>query len=234
MKYFCKLIFMVVLSGAASSSFATVLYNLDFAPNDIGTYQTVFGNPSVQSSVGPFANALVFQANDYQQIELPIGTAGPDYNIQYDVMTHNLLNSQYGFRIFLDTPYVRTVGLDGGQNNIQVYQNSPYTAEGLMNFSDDQVYHFEITVDLQANLWTVSVDGAQLFSNPFNAASGLEDIRFSLDSVIAPAEPGTYVALDNVVVVNAAPEPSTVCLLLAVGLPVLFLHWRKRQATPAA
>lgn len=234
MKYLCKLIFIAALAVAGGSLSATELYNLDFTPPEIGTYQTVFGDPSVQSPVRPFADALIFHAvTGYDQIELAIHTAGPRYDIQYDVLVHDLLNSQYAFSIFLDTPEVRTVSFHGGLNSIEVFQASPYTIANLADFADDQVYHFDISVDLEANLWSVAIDGTQMFANPINASS-LQSIRFSMAPRIwfgAIDAPGTYAALDNVLV-SVVPEPSVFSLLIAAGAPALFLYRRKRASYP--
>jgi hypothetical protein len=233
MKYLCKLIFIAALAVAGGSVSATELYNLDFTPPEVGTYQTVFGDPSVQSPVGPFADALIFHAvTGYDQIELPIDTAGPRYDIQYDVLAHDLLNSQYAFTILLDTPEVRTVSFHGGLNSIYVFQPFPYTIANLADFANDQVYHFDISVDLEANLWSVAIDGTLMFANPINASS-LEDIRFSMAPRIGGAvdAPGTYAALDNVLV-SVVPEPSVFSLLIAAGAPALFLYRRKRASYP--
>jgi len=235
MKHLYKFISIAAFSVVGGSLSATELYDLDFTPNEVGTYQTVFGNPSVQSSVGPFTDALIFHAvTGYDQIELPIGTGGPSYDIQYDVLVHGLLNSQYAFSTFLDTAYATDVSFHGGQNSVEVFQSSPYTLENLADFSNDQVYHFDISVDLQANLWSVAIDGTQIFANPINASS-LEDIRFSMAPWTAGAidAPGTYAALDNVVV-SVVPEPAALNLLIAAGVPALFLCRRKRRVVPAA
>jgi hypothetical protein len=207
-------LYLLTLFIVAGPLSATELHNLDFTPPEVGIYETVFGSPSVQSSVGPFTDALVFHAvTFYDQIRLPINLSAPRYNIQYDVFTHNLLNSQYAFTMLLDTPEVRNVGFHGVLNDIYAYQ--PFV--GVVNlgpFANDQVYHLEISIDLAANLWSVAVDGTQKFSHTIDA-SGLESIRFSMApwTVGASNAPGTYAALDNVTV-NAIPEPSSAALVV--------------------
>jgi PEP-CTERM motif-containing protein len=210
---------LLILFVTAGRLSATELYNLDFTPPEVGSYEVIFGKPTVQSSVGPFTDALVFHAvTTYDQIRLPITADAQQYNIQYDVFTHNLVNSQYTFDIALDTPQVRTVALHGGQNAIEVYQ--PFA--GVTNIgalTNDQVYHFEIRIDLVANVWSVAVDGMQRFSHAFES-SELRSLRFTMSPWIANASdaPGTYAALDNVVVTDV-PEPSSAALAL-IGLVV--------------
>ena len=211
-RYLC----LVFLFVATSRLAATELYNLDFTPPEVGSYQVVFGNPTVQSSVGPFTDALVFHAvSTYDQIRLPINSDALQYNIQYDVFGHNLVNSNYIFHMTLDTPEVRSVSLHGGQNRIEVFQ--PFVLANLGPFANDQVYHFEIRVDLVANLWSVLVDGTQRFSHTYDA-SDLQSIRFTMSPAVGGTgdAPGTYAALDNVVVTDV-PEPGPFALFV-IGL----------------
>ena len=104
--------------------------------------------------------------------------------------------------------------------------------EHIALWTDDQVYHFDISLDLESDRWTVAVDGAELYANRFNT-SELESIRFNL----APSRPydydvagypASYVALNNVVV-TAVPEPSAV-VLLAMGLAALLNSMRRNVA----
>jgi hypothetical protein len=213
------LLFLLVLGLTRLS--ATVLYDIDFTPPDTGTYHVVFGSPTVQSSVGPFTDALVFHAvSTYDQISLAINSSAPQFDIQYDVFGHNLVNSLYDFSLTLDTPEVRTIDLNGHTNEIYVYQPSAGDTS-LLALTNDQVYHFEIFVNLGANLWTVTINGVQKYSHAFGATS-LQALRFTMDPSVGGTGdmPGTYAALDNIKV-NAIPEPSAFALIasgLAAGL----------------
>lgn len=203
----------MVASLAAASCLplrAVELYNLQFGGSDVGTYQIMFGNPTIQSPVGPFSNALVFHAvTTYDQILLPINVAAPRYDIQYDAFVHNVLNSQYSFAILLDAATVNRLDFHGGLNALSVFQPYPYTLENVSGFANDQAYHFDISVDLGAHQWTIALDGVQVYSNAFLGTS-LEDIRFGMGPWIGGAvdAPDSYAALDNVVV-TAVPEPRT-------------------------
>lgn len=212
---------------------ATELYNLDFTSPETGTYQTVFGNPRVQASVGPFADALVLQAvTTYDQIRLRVENTAPRYDIQCDVLMHDLLNSQYLFSIFLDFDPVpnrfQSVNFHGGGNRIDTFPSAQFFSEG---FANDRVYHFGISLDFQAIQWTLAIDGSERFTSPLNG-SGLQFIRFSMAPWIGGAEdgPGIYAAIDNIVV-TAVPEPS-VFLLSALGafLAAILLLKQNRMA----
>jgi hypothetical protein len=210
---------LATLAVASCSLSATELYNLDFAPPEVGAYQTVFGNPSVQPAVGPFTNTLVFQAvASYDQIRLPITTASPRYLIQYDVLAHNLLSSPYAFTMLLDTPDdgigidVRSVSLHGGLQSVRVYH--PFAISNVVRFVNDQVYRFAILVDLESNLWSVTVDGTQRFARPLDALS-LQSVRFDVSPTIGGVTdfPGTYAALDNIRIraVSRTTPPTLAC-----------------------
>ena len=200
MRIFCALTCLAVGWFTARTASANELYHLRFDGSDVGAYQTRFGHPTVHRSIGPFTDALIFHAiTDYDQIQLPITTADDHYDIQFDLLTHHLTDSQYAFTFFLDTPQVRSVDLHGG--NLSVFQ--PHTFDGAVrHFADDHAYHFDITVDLPNNRWSISVNGKLRYTNHIDATA-LDSIRFSMApwTGVDPSDAAeTYVALDNVVV----------------------------------
>jgi len=177
---------------------AAELYSLDFRPPEVGTYTTRFGSPTVETSVGPLNDALVFHAGlaVYDQIELAIGTSAPVYQIDFDLLTHGLVDSEYAFSVTLDTPLVNSIQLHGYWNEIVLGLNWH-----VLPFSDDRVYHCGLAADLSAHRVSLTIDNAQTFTADMDG-SRLESIRFSMGGWIMGASPapGTYVALDNVVV----------------------------------
>ena len=213
----------------AASASALELYNLDFTSPEVGTYQTTFGSPTVQSSVGPFTDALVFHAvTGYDQIQLDLNkAAGLRYDIHYAVLVHNLLNSQYGFSVILDTPEVRTVNFSGTNNTLSIFQ--PGVIGPFQSFVNDQVYHFDINVNLVTNNWTVAVNGASFYNNTFNATS-LQDLRFGMapNTSGATNAPTVYAALDNVVI-NVVPEPGPGAVLAFAAALAAGLGFRHRH-----
>jgi hypothetical protein len=226
MKMLQKLAWALFFSTSTYTAFAEDSLNLDFTPPEVGSYGVVFGNPTVVPTVGPLTDALVFHAvSSYEQIALGLPLNGPRYEIQYDVLTHALLNSQYAFTTLLDTPQARNMSFHGGANTIQMNNLG-----NLMEFKDDQLYHFKINLDFPANQWSVTIDGGQPFTTTIDAAN-LYSIRFSLApwKVGAPDLPGTFVALDNVVV-NVVPEPSNFALALTAGLMALGTCLRKKAS----
>ena len=223
---FC--VFFAFLSPAASR--AVDLYNLDFTTPESGTYQITLGNPSVQSPVGPFADALVFDAvTGGEQIRLPIGTAAPQYELQCDVLAHSLLNSDYSFGIYFDTTTVRSVIFHGGLGSVYVYQSSPFLNFSLAPLADDSVYHLDVLLDTQSMDWLVAINGNLLFDGPLDGAA-LQDIRFGIAPWFTGAAnaPNTCVALDNVIV-SAVPEPAVAGLVAAGALLWLKLGNRRKS-----
>lgn len=218
----------LILSGVLCD--AAEMYDLDFTDPDVGSVIRVFGNPEVQSSVGPFTDALVFDAvAGYEQIQLDIGTVGPRLEIQYDMLVHNLLNSQYSFALLLDSTSVYRFDLHGGLNAMYASQSPPFVDATVGSFANDQVYHFAVSVDLLASTWSVAVDGAEKWAASMSGTN-LYSIRFSMAPWVVGAgdAPGRYAAIDNVRI-SVVPEPSTFSLLLALGIPsFLACKFRKR------
>ena len=48
---------------------------------------------------------------NYEQIQLPIYAVAPRYEIPYDVLAHGLLNTNFAFSLFLDSPAIRSVSI---------------------------------------------------------------------------------------------------------------------------
>jgi hypothetical protein len=191
---------------------AEELYYLDFTPPDLGAYQVMAGNPTVQATAGPLTDALVFHAvSGGEQIRLPIGAAASQYDLQCDVLAQNLANSDYAFGIYFDTEALSTVGFSGAVNSIYVYQSSPFLSFSLASLNNDSVYHLEVMLDSLNSLGSVAINGTSLFSGPLGGTA-LQDIRFGLAPWIGGAAdaPNTDVALDNVIV--SVPEPTAAAL----------------------
>lgn len=222
------LISIAAIISVGSSVCASELYNLDFQPPEAGTYITIFGSPTIQSSVGPFDRALVFDAvAQYEQIKLPVDVTAPVYRIGFDVLVHGLQGSMYAYTVLLDmlgSPYpgVRTFSFHGLFDAIEMINLGRVSP-----FSDDVAYHWEIVADFSGNRLSLTIDQAETFSTTINA-SALSSIRFNMGpwrSGSADA-PGAYAALDNVRV-TAVPEPSSFSLLSIALLIVVIGIARK-------
>ncbi len=204
---------------------ATEIYHLDFTDPEVGVYQIIDGDPSRQTSAGSLTDVLLFHATvGGDQIQLPVGIGGPRYELQYDLLTHGLVGSDYAFVMRLDAG-LRSLSFHGGLNSIDAYQPSPYINQTLASFSDDRIYRVGIMVDSEADLWSVAIDGVSACTNPLNGNS-LQSIRFGLAPWIGGAmnAPATYAAIDNVVL-TVVPEPSAAMFLMAGSLA---WWWRVR------
>lgn len=225
------LIVALCVAAAPAAARAGELYNLDFTPPDSGTYQMTLGNPTVQSSVGPFTDALVFHAvASGEQIRLPIAMPAPGYDLQFDLFAHNVANSDYSFGVFLDGTATRSVNFHGGLNSVYAYQSIPFLNLSLISLTNDATYHLDVVLDLQSSVWSMAVNGMSLFNGPLGGA-GLPDVRFGIAPWIGGAAnaPDSYVALDNVQVA-AVPEPPVVGLATPGILLWLQLRHRRFQA----
>ena len=215
----CFLTFWATLSMIGKVDAQTTLYDLGFTPDNINSYQVIFGSPTVVSSFEGLTNALLFHATTtYDQIELPIDTTAPEYQVDFDVVTHDLINSKYAFTMLLDTPEVRNTSLHGGLDALEVFQPNPYTVESLQSFADDTIYHLSFLIDLPNDSWEISVDGVSVYQNAIDATE-LDDIRFSMAPWYfnAPDDPNALAAIGNLQV-EAVPEPSVSWLALSAGV----------------
>lgn len=211
MRFVQKLKGCIAIVVAGHALHATELYNLDFQPPEVGSYN-LEGWAGIVSSVGPFDNALVLRARPPgwmampATLSLPVGYSSPMYHIQFDLLPHQLSSSEYMLAVVLDTPYAQTVGFDGVWPSFSV--------------ADDKVFHVDMTIDIPAHRWLTTLDDTTSIAIPVDVTK-LSSIRFVVGSPFGnPAEsPSTYVALDNIVV-TAIPEPSVGSLSLA-GLLLL-------------
>ena len=222
---------LVVSAFASNRSDATQLYDLNFTPSEVGTYSTVLGSPTVVPTFEGLSDALLFHAvTSYDQIELNLGVGAPGYQIGFDIVCHGVLNSQYDFAAYLDTPQIRSLNFHGGLNSIYVFQ--PVSGSGILEpLVDDSIHHVDMTVDVLHNLWTIAVDNTPLYSNSIGAAD-IQDVRFSMAPWVGGAtnSPDTQVAIDNVVI-STIPEPAPYALVALGCLAVLF-RVRKNNRPP--
>ncbi|MBC8094823.1 MAG: hypothetical protein H7Y43_03315 [Akkermansiaceae bacterium] len=197
---------------------AAEIYHLDFTQPEVGAYEIVAGNPSLQSSAGSLTDVLAFHATPGgEQIQLPVGVAGSRYELHYDLLMHGVVGSDYAFVMRLNATGLRSLNFHGGLNSIYAYQTSPFINQTLAPVLDDRVYHIGITVDAGVDFWSVAIDGVPASAHPLNGAS-LQSIGFGLAPWIGGAlnDPNMYVAIDNIVL-TVVPEPSAATILL-IGL----------------
>ena len=188
----------------------------------------VFGTPTVVSSFGSLTNQpLLFSAIGYQQIQFNLGQGVPNYFVDFDFESHNLNPSLYAFSILFDTPSAESFYLHGRGYIGVPPANSPY----LPGWSDDQLHHMHIGIDLATASWTFQLDGEAPATGLFPADSGdIFSMRMDLSTWYQGTtnNPNVQVAIDNVVIGSSVPEPS-IAILSCIGFGGLLLRrWRNR------
>lgn len=158
----------------------------------------IFGSPTVVSSFGHLTNQpLMFKGVGYEQIEFDLNKGVPDYFIEFDFETRNLNPSLFAFVMLCDTPYVQNFYLHGlGYIGVPP-ANSPY----LPGWTDDELHHLRIEVNLTNRSWVLRLDGRPPATGLFSSGSGdVQSIRFNLSSWYAgtPDNPDVRVAIDNI------------------------------------
>lgn len=191
-----------------------------------------FGQPEIsQQSIGS-GNTLEFEGLlSYEQIQIPISTTSSRLFVSYDIYGENIVNSDFAFTQFFDTPSVRTLSIHGGLNNFQVFQ--PFGVGGsLLPFEDERVYHIDHIVDFDLSSWVVLIDDVIEFSAPINATE-VQSIRFSMSPWTGAANadsPETIILMDNLVISTAPiPEPRTLGSLVLVVMAVCCRRYRSAK-----
>lgn len=212
-----------------------LLYDLDFStpPHTVGQppvtgsgaapRQTVssvnHGNPTVVAAHGPMAvQPCRFNSVDGtgDQIELRLDDlpASNRYYLAADiVLTDAPVSPLAQFNVIFDAPTVRVIDFCGnGIVRLLDPNLGPLEFPGLLI---GDVVRLEVEVDLDTDIWRVSLDGDLLHEGSFGPSTGIESVRFSTD-VSQPLEP-IRAGLDNVRIDTAFPSDQAACDRLTFG-----------------
>ena len=221
-----KRLFVLLAIVIALPVNAEVFYDIDFesplhivgsAPTTGTGTQTPssikFGEPLVKQNFGSMnSQCLVFNqtSSTYDQIRLELGNDQDFYFLSFDISTRNLSDSLSSFDILFDTPQVRAFSFSG-IGKVTVYHPYEFVYKYANDYNDDTLMHVTAEIDLNQNTWAINVN-EQLTAYGNNFIDGdddIESIRFSLSPRIGGIshEPDVYVAIDNLYISNAVPEP---------------------------
>lgn len=187
--------------GTGGGGSATLPYSSSFESNaEIPTVTA--GNPELSTTLVGSGKSLEFEGRlSYEQVEIPIDSDSPTIYIRYSALTQNLRDSDYTFKMAMDTPQVRNTHFHGGTNLIRTFPNTRSTS-----FSDGQVYVVETYVDFVANTWETRINGQSIGISPIDA-SGIDSIRFTMSPWTANASSDaldTKVFIDDLLI-DVAP-----------------------------
>ncbi len=236
---------LILLGGLSVLSLqtqATTLYQADF--NSGGTasqygLNIVFGSPNIAHMFGAANDQqLVFNSptGGYEQVKLNWPSApvsGGDYQISFDLMTHNLIDSQYSFTMLLDTPTIQNLDIGGYGNWISTFNpmaTGPSVFGTVGHLSDDTLMHVAIDINLNQSLWTIAVNGVGQYQGAFyTSGGGINDLRFNLSPWQggAAAAPNISVALDNLQI-SSVPLPGAGSLLIS-ALAAIAINTRRQR-----
>ena len=211
----------------ASQSQATTIsyFNSDFEQaQDIGSaiidnnqyLSTNFGDPSLSNGMLRFNTGGL---DTYEQVELNLHNSlgHTSYHVEFDLLTENLANSQWGFSTIFDTPIVQNLNFNNCcSNSVSTFNSQTSSASGQIgSLIDNQWMHVTIDIDLLAELWTVDISGVgQITTDFYSQSGGIESMRLGLSpahgSINAP-DPSINVYVDNLSV-NSVPVPAAVWL----------------------
>jgi hypothetical protein len=202
---------------------AEVLYDLTFdspehyvgQPPTVGlgpskVWAIVDGSPRVVNNQ-PLLNGNCLEFEGYasrEQIYLPTGAASGLIQVEFDIVTENVIGSLYGFKVFLDTPEIRTLSFHGPRQQVEAFK--PRIAEAtLQEFLDGRRYHVTMVADTIADRWRISIDGMSRYEAALSA-SIVSSIRLAMAPMDGPAPDSllSKVYVDNFKVVTTPPNGS--------------------------
>lgn len=165
------------------------------APRETPT-DIVFGDPTVVAGLGALTDQPCSFGNGttgYDQLKFAVDPSYPGgfpdaYDIYY--MEMDVLVEAMGgmsFRIFLDLPNAHSIKFIGN-GNIQIYPGN----EVIGTYSFGVPVYLEVLLDIPADQWTISLDGAEAHTGPANAEM-LRAIRWNLDG----GDDNDMVGVDN-------------------------------------
>jgi hypothetical protein len=192
----------------------------------------VFGSPTVVSSFGHLTQQpLLFTAIHYQQIEFDLWKGVPDYFLDFDFETRNLNPSLFAYTVLFDTPTVQNFSLHGwGEIDVP-----PANSPALPGWSDDELHHMHIGVDLPGGRWIFQLDDQGPVTGPFASDTGdILSIRMNLSTWYdrSPDDASVQVAIDNILIGTSIPEPSSMALAFSALGALLLLRRRKHRCGP--
>jgi hypothetical protein len=192
-----------------------ILYDLDFGtpPHTVGLPPVTGAGPAVRETVSAINNgtplvvaaagALVdqpcfFSSYDGQgdQIQLDLWDLplSSNYTLDVDVLVIGG-EPQAELAFNFDTPDVRTVRFLGDGT---VMGFVPGVGDLLLGaYVPGQVVRLSVEVVLDADFWTISLDGAEVYAGSFGGATELEDVRVS--TAVDPNPLRLRGAIDNLV-----------------------------------
>jgi len=173
-------------------------------------------------SLAPFGSlndtALVFNPNSssYEQVQLNVGEYDNKiFHIEFDLESQNLIGSNYGFTMSVNTPEVRNLSFKNCCSN--TIDMSPHGGS-LGTFSDNMKMHVNVTIDLIQGGWSAAVSGVGSSIGAFSSSGGgIDSIRFGLAPAVGgiggAIDTNVYVGMDNLIVTSSeVPVPAAAWL----------------------
>jgi len=164
----------------SSPAFSKILFDIDFSsplhtdgqPITIDDSINTPSNQNFGSTEmiveydGLDGNWSIFNQNDcwpYDQISLELPDGLTEVYFEADVYTQNLVASENSFNIHTDSKGYGARSLDfHGAAGLYVFN---FGTTDLTNFNDGQLYHLKIHADATYDIFTVEVNGSELYSS---------------------------------------------------------------------
>lgn len=148
---------------------------------------------------------------------VPVPAAAGPIEVTCDVSLWDGIDSDYAFALRLPGQEAHSVIFHGGLGIVYLFQNGPFVNQVVARLTDDHTFQLEVAIDADANVWSVSIDGAPAFANAWNGAPP-DSLHFSMAPWISGASdrPGSFARIDNLHV--TIPEPTALGLMTLAAL----------------
>ena len=192
------------VSGAGPAPRNTISEILDGTPTVVGAAMDLTDQPCAFSSYDGEGDQFLLDLTD-----LP---GAPSYSLAVDVLVA-AGDPEGTLAILFDTPEVRSVRFHAdGTVSVYVPNGQTVVIGGLML---GRVVHLEVDIYLELDMWTVKLDGAELYTADFGGATALEAVRVGTN--VIPSPPRVLAAIDNLVITEGGSIADGGCDRLGFG-----------------
>ena len=193
--------------------------------------QKTFGDVTLGTFGSFIDRAMVFNPNSdpYEQVSLAMNEhVNKIFHIEFDLESQNLIGSNYGFTMHVDTPQVQNLDFKNCCfNTINMWPSGG----SLGTFTDNMMMHVNVDIDLIQGLWSADVSGVGSQTGAFTSSGGgIESLRFGLAPALGGAgiDTNVYVGMDNLIVTSTVPLPGAAWLFGTGLLGIFGIAKRKR------
>lgn len=192
------------VTGAGPAPRNTISEILSGTPTVVGAALDLADQPCAFSSYDGVGDQLMLDLTD-----LP---AAPSYTLSVDVLVA-AGEPDGALSVLFDTPEVRSIHFHPDET-VSVFVPGGDSAD-IGVYKLGHAVHLDVDIYLELDMWTIELNGAEVYTGDFGGASALESIRVGTN--VVPAPPHILAAIDNLIVSEGANLADGGCDRLTMG-----------------